>query len=138
VTERPRNPAETSDGALDRELDLAAIVKTGVGLAVVVVAAAALMYWLASGLRASGERHDPPRPVLVEAQVQQPPPEPRLQEDPEEELAALRAEEDALLDGYAWVDEAAGIARIPVARAIEILAADGGAAAGANDSGETP
>ena len=41
------------------------------------------------------------------------PPEPRLQSDPTAQLAAQRAREQALLDGYAWVDRNAGIARVP-------------------------
>lgn len=50
------------------------------------------------------------------------PPQPRLQSDPAANLAAERAREQALLDGYAWVDRQAGIARIPVDRAMDILA----------------
>jgi hypothetical protein len=50
------------------------------------------------------------------------PPEPRLQSNPTAQLAAQRAREQALLDGYAWVDRNAGIARIPVGRAMDILA----------------
>jgi hypothetical protein len=50
------------------------------------------------------------------------PPPPRLQADPATDLAAERAREQAQLDGYAWVDRDAGIARIPVDRAMDILA----------------
>jgi hypothetical protein len=56
------------------------------------------------------------------------PPEPRLLVDPRSALLELRAEEDALLDGYAWVNREAGIVRIPVDRAIEILAGSAGKA----------
>jgi hypothetical protein len=49
------------------------------------------------------------------------PPEPRLQSDPSSDLAAERTREQAQLDGYAWVDRDAGIARIPVDRAMDIL-----------------
>ena len=41
----------------------------------------------------------------------------------------LRREEDAILDTYGWVDEADGIARIPIERAIALMAPDGGDAA---------
>ena len=57
------------------------------------------------------------------------PPEPRLQSDPLEDLRALRAREEALLHGYGWVDRSAGTVRIPIERAIDVLAAR--AAAGA-------
>lgn len=49
------------------------------------------------------------------------PPEPNLEADPASSLAALRAREDAILNGYGWTDSAKGIARVPVARAMEML-----------------
>ena len=57
------------------------------------------------------------------------PPEPRLLVDPRSALLELRAEEDALLHGYAWVNREAGLVRIPIERAIEVLAAPAGKAA---------
>jgi hypothetical protein len=47
------------------------------------------------------------------------PPEPRLQVNEEADLARLRAQEDARLSGYGWMDKQNGIVRIPVARAME-------------------
>jgi hypothetical protein len=52
-------------------------------------------------------------------------PEPRLQPVPGQELRDIRAQEDAILEGYGWVDQAAGVVRIPVERAMEILAQKG-------------
>jgi cytochrome c oxidase cbb3-type subunit III len=40
-------------------------------------------------------------------------------------LAELRAAEDAALHSYGWVDRATGIVRIPIDRAMEVLAARG-------------
>jgi hypothetical protein len=51
------------------------------------------------------------------------PPAPRLQPDPLEDLRTLRAREEGLLHGYAWVDRSAGTVRIPIERAIDVLAA---------------
>lgn len=50
------------------------------------------------------------------------PPEPRLLSDPRRALDELRAEEDALLHGYAWVNREAGVVRIPIEHAIDLLA----------------
>jgi hypothetical protein len=50
---------------------------------------------------------------------------PALQPDPSAELAALKADEQARLNHYGWVDRDAGIAHIPISRAIEILAKTG-------------
>lgn len=57
------------------------------------------------------------------------PPEPRLQPHPTLDLAAERGRETATLDSYAWVDRRAGIARIPIARAMQILAGKSAASA---------
>ena len=55
---------------------------------------------------------------------QQLPPEPRLQAQPRLDLKALREGEDQVLTTYAWVDPDRGIARIPIAEAIKIVAAE--------------
>jgi hypothetical protein len=52
-------------------------------------------------------------------------PNPRLQENPSIDLARLRAEERQRFDAYGWVDRKAGIAHIPVERAMAILAKTG-------------
>lgn len=49
------------------------------------------------------------------------PPEPRLQMDPVAEFHKIRDAEEAILHGYGWVDKNAGIARIPIERAMEIV-----------------
>ncbi len=53
------------------------------------------------------------------------PPQPRLQEDPAADLEQFRARENAELNSYRWVDRARGIASIPIARAIQIVARQG-------------
>jgi hypothetical protein len=52
-------------------------------------------------------------------------PQPRLQRTPVLDLRAIRAEEDKVLDSYAWVDQKQGVVRIPVALAIDVLAKRG-------------
>jgi hypothetical protein len=53
------------------------------------------------------------------------PPAPRLQARPEVELAELRAQEDAILGSYAWVEKDRGLVRIPVDEAMRIVAERG-------------
>ena len=67
-------------------------------------------------------RRSPPASPLAARYGRQVPPEPRLQVDPEADLRELRAREEGLLDGYGWVDRQAGTVRIPIARAIDLLA----------------
>ncbi len=52
-------------------------------------------------------------------------PEPRLQPDPHADLLALRASEDSVLGSYAWVNRDSGTVRIPIERAMRVLAALG-------------
>ena len=113
------------NGPLDRELNIRFIVGFAVILTLITVGLAALMWGTSALLRDRLEARDPAPPVLPAARVQQPPPGPQLQADPEEDLALLRAEEEERLSSYQWVDRQAGIARVPIETAIEILAADG-------------
>lgn len=49
------------------------------------------------------------------------PPPPRLQVRPEKDMEMLRLREDRILSTYGWSDEAAGVARIPIDRAMNLL-----------------
>jgi hypothetical protein len=53
------------------------------------------------------------------------PPEPRIEVAPYEQLQQLRAHEDHVLNSYAWVDKSTGTVRVPIDRAIDMLAAKG-------------
>ncbi|MDB6111506.1 MAG: hypothetical protein JWR69_3256 [Pedosphaera sp.] len=52
-------------------------------------------------------------------------PEPRLQVSPPLDLAELRTREDAELNSYGWIDRTSGVVRIPIDRAIDIIAQKG-------------
>jgi hypothetical protein len=99
-------------------------VLTGLlGILALLVLSAVLMKVL-FGYLLTGTAGAPPSP-LAPRFGRQVPPEPRLQSDPLRDLAQLHAEEDAVLQSYAWVDRPAGIVRIPIARAMELLAQSG-------------
>ncbi|HEX5463010.1 MAG TPA: hypothetical protein VFX20_23830 [Steroidobacteraceae bacterium] len=53
------------------------------------------------------------------------PPQPRLQTDPEADLAAYVRKERHLLNSYGWVDREHGIAHVPIEIAMERLARTG-------------
>jgi len=48
-------------------------------------------------------------------------PEPRLQIAPQLDLAAMRAREEAELHSYGWIDRKAGVVRLPIDRAMELM-----------------
>jgi hypothetical protein len=56
-------------------------------------------------------------------------PAPQLQRTPLSDLQKLEQKQQAQLRGYAWVDKKQGIVRIPIERAMQIIAAKGGTAA---------
>jgi hypothetical protein len=53
------------------------------------------------------------------------PPPPRLQTYPFQDLKDLHREEDRLLNTYEWVNKSAGTVRIPIGRAIDLMAERG-------------
>jgi hypothetical protein len=60
------------------------------------------------------------------AQMTQSFPTPRVQlDDGNQDVADLHAREDILLDNYTWVDQGKGSVRIPIERAMEIIAQKG-------------
>ena len=60
------------------------------------------------------------------------PSQPRLQPHPASDLAAERAQQQTRLDRYVWIDRDAGVARIPIGRAMELMATQPAAPAGSS------
>ena len=60
-------------------------------------------------------------PASPFADVRTLPPQPRLQAEPRLDLEHLHKHEDDLLNSYGWVDPKAGVIRIPIDRAMDLL-----------------
>lgn len=84
-------------------------------IGVLVAAAVFLIWWRTS---TSIDTSVAPQPDAL-------PPGPRLQARPWEELAAFQREEELLLNSYDWMDKESGRIRIPIDRAIALLAERG-------------
>lgn len=69
------------------------------------------------------DRQNPVPSALATERVEFP--LPRLQVSPPADLEKFRAEEERELHNYAWIDRAQGVVRLPIDRAIELLAARG-------------
>jgi hypothetical protein len=116
-------PGQGSGGYEKRDLSVKAIAIFGIVLTAVVIAALISMVWLYGFFEVSRAQKDvPPSPL---ASVRPGPPGPRLQVNPIQDLKALRAAEDTLLNSYGWVNKEAGIARIPIDRAMDLVAEQG-------------
>ncbi len=85
----------------------------------------ALMAWMLSSFKASREAADvKPAPIAQRAGDRQPP-LPRLQTTPYADLKSFQASETQVLETYAWVDQANGVVRVPIAEAIRRVATNG-------------
>ena len=110
---------------IKQDVNVRAVTKFGLGLAGGIVVAAFLMWFLFDRF-AARETRQSPQPERMEAMnPQKEPPEPRLQPNPPMELKEFRAGEDAILNNYSWIDPDKGIVRIPVSRAMELVAKEG-------------
>lgn len=107
------------------------IVKFAVALTVVslvtMVAVWGLFRFLEARTRATEAGPTPVEAEHPRSAEQKLPPAPRLEIDPTASLTRLRAEEDARLASYGWVDRPAGIVHIPIDRAMRLLAEREGA-----------
>jgi hypothetical protein len=110
------------------DVNVRPIFVAGIGLALALIFVGALMLGLFDLFAAHEARVSPPANPLAAAEGPRLPPEPRLQVHPVKDLRELREAEDNLLDHYGWVDKNAGVVRIPIERAIDLLAAKAGTA----------
>jgi hypothetical protein len=114
--EQPRRGHETSDANI-RNLILAGVILCGLVIAGLLVSGGVLHYFV--GHQGLGP------PASPFENVRMLPPEPRLQVSAPKDLKQYKAAQEELLNSYGWVDENAGIVRIPIGRAMDILAQKG-------------
>jgi hypothetical protein len=108
------------------DVNIRPIVVAGIGLTVALCVVAASMLLLYGVFAAREARLSPPANPLAAAEGPRLPPQPRLQVHPVKDLRELRAAENGILQHYGWVDKNAGVVRIPISRAIDLLAARAG------------
>lgn len=124
VSPDPNQPAP--EGGHERsDVSISGIVKFGVGLAIAAALVHVALWGLFRWFQAREVKRDQPVPPIVAASLRRTPPEPRLEPDPLAPRAAAQAREDAILASYGWIDRKAGIARIPIDRAMELLVEKG-------------
>lgn len=118
----PANPEVRFE---DSDMSVRWLTIAGVILLFLTIGAMIGAVWILGGFASYRAATDPtPLPLL---ELRPTPPAPRIQPNPidsttaEEDLAALRAREEAILTGYGWIDRQTGIVRIPIDQAIELL-----------------
>lgn len=101
------------------------VLSAGLLVAFTAAGSCVVVLLLFNFLSERARRADAPVAALGRHEQGQTPPEPRLQVLPFKDIQEQRAEERALLESAAWVDRKAGLVRIPVAEALDIVARQG-------------
>ena len=115
-----KHPPNPQIGHETTDVNVWAVAKFAIGLVIVCVVSIVLLFGLLKFFQSREETS-----VANTIEPTKLFPEPQLQKTPIPDLKAIRSEEDNLLNGYAWVDQPKGVVRIPVQRAIEVLAKRG-------------
>jgi hypothetical protein len=104
----------------ESDINIRAIIWFVAILTGITVAIQFAMWGMFKGLNWYETRNQPYVTPLAPPAGQQPR-EPRLQTTPWTDLRAYRADQQNYLNSYGWVDEKLGVARIPIAKAKELL-----------------
>lgn len=107
-------PNVPEQGHETRDISVRAVAWFALGLTV----ATALIYFAVAGLFKAFE-HIHPSPDALHPKMLAP--VPQLQTNDAADLAKFRATEEAQLHSYGWVDKNAGVVRIPIERAMDLI-----------------
>ena len=110
---------ETSDA------EAGPVVRFAVFLLALTLCTAALIIGFYKYLESREDREKATQYPMAEIVNRPLPPAPRLQTYPFQDVNSLRAGDLQVLERYAWVDKNGGVVRIPIERAIEVLAERG-------------
>lgn len=137
---------DTSLGYESRDVGITGILVFLASMAIFVVVTAVLCYGIGKVINARMNKEDgptskwsqtvnirelgnlPSNPQMQDkvAELMQKFPTPRLAIDNgDEDVAVLHAKEDLLLDHYTWIDQSKGTVRIPIERAMQLIAQQG-------------
>jgi hypothetical protein len=124
-SQQPHGALDNPDvGHETSDINLRAVIWFVVVLAVIVLTVDGAMWGLFKVLDRMEVKNDPIVTPLAPP-AGQPPGRPGLQTTPWGDLKAFRAEQNAFIHGYGWVDEKAGVARVPIEKAKELLLKQG-------------
>lgn len=118
-----QHSGQKSPGYETSDVDVRIIWISGIIIAAIVVFSFFYMHHVFNSYMAKINASRPDPSTLLDPDPM--PPAPRLRVKPAIEIEQLRTYENAMLDSYTWIDEAQGVARIPVARAMALIAAHG-------------
>jgi hypothetical protein len=104
-----------------RDVNVFALGKFAIGLVIVTVFCIGLVLGLFNYLLSREGGQPVSRMEAPAVDARQLPPEPRLEETPALDLQEMRAAENKLQSTYGWLDQANGIVRLPIDRAMDLV-----------------
>jgi hypothetical protein len=107
------------------DADSRSITQFGIALTFLLIVSQLVLWWVFSSFSKRERNLSPPVPAIIRTQAPKEPPEPRLQANPQSDMRKMLQEEDEVLNHYGWVDPDRGIVRLPVERALDIVAQRG-------------
>lgn len=109
------------------DVNVWAIGKVAIALILVTIASVFLMFGVFRYFELRENAGQEPRPPGASVNAAKLPPEPNIiyNENEAGNLQGIRGGEEQLLNGYSWVDRQHGVVRIPIGRAIDLLAERG-------------
>jgi hypothetical protein len=105
-------------GYEQRDAHLRPLLFFAAGLVALVAASFVVTWWLTAAFGKRQEQALRPHPM---SGFRRGPEGPVLQATPNAELDRHRAEEQARLEGYGWIDRTNGVVHVPIERAMELL-----------------
>lgn len=117
------SPAALKAGHEVADVPFKYILWAAIGLVVIVAVVQGVLLWMHMDLEHKLARVDRKNFAQFGVQAQRLPefPRPRLQNDPHADLLALRERENEELTNYGWIDKQGGVARIPIADAMQLI-----------------
>jgi hypothetical protein len=122
MAEMPSETAQKRNGHETRDIDIRFIGLFSLSMVVLLAGSLALMGWLFGIFAGKPVGRGRSAPI---AETRPYPPAPRLQASPTRDMQEMRRVENAILQSYGWIDQTAGIVRIPIDQAVELLATRG-------------
>jgi uncharacterized protein (DUF58 family) len=120
--EEPRNPHVHHEPG---DVNARAVTESGLAMAVLIVVFVFGLWGVFVYLKSRVTEMSLPRSMSAMVNAQKQPPEPRLQPHGAQDMREMQADENKIMQQYAWIDPDKGIVRIPVERAMDLIAQRG-------------
>lgn len=117
-TKKPAGAPDRGKGYESRDADVRSLLKLGIWLAVVIAVAMVAMRWTYEFYEKVQTRGPMVSPLVENENTVAP--KPQLQAEPRKDLQTYCSDETNKLDTYGWVDQQAGVVRLPIEQAMAL------------------